>query len=131
MQRTLYPSPPVDCTESTCIEYPQGYCTLTVQLQGEARLPLEAQDYETCSFELFLEYKSPEANCSILEKTQNTFSSSCLETIDSVPATLTANDFGDATSFVDYDFLKTYSITEKFEDNSYIWIGKILPQPTK
>ena len=131
VQRRLYPAPASDCTSSICTEYPQGYCTLRVEVQGEARTPIEAQNYETCSFDLLLEYKSAAANCSALEKTQNVLSSSCIETIDSIPDILNANEFGDAHHFVGYDFLNVYSVMEKFEDDAYLWTGKVLPQPTK
>ena len=131
IQRTLYPSPNPDCTDLLCTDYPQGYCALNIEIQGDVRIPIEAQNYERCSFELLLEYKSDVADCSVLENTQNIFSSSCLENISSIPTVLTANEFGDANHFSGYDFLKVYSVTEKFEDGTYIWTGNVLPQPTK
>lgn len=131
VQRNLFPSPLEDCSDPLCIEYPQGYCSLTVQMQGEVRVPLEAQSFDTCSFELLLEYRSSEANCSVLEKTENIFSSSCLESLESIPAILTADELGSPTTIDGYDFFKLHSVKEKYEDGSFVWTGTILPQPIK
>jgi hypothetical protein len=131
VQRTLFASPDSTCSDDVCTQNPEGYCSLSIQAQGEARNPVEAQNYESCSFTLNLEYNSTTANCSTLIQTEQTFSSACLEEIESIPENISGDHFGTVHTINSNGLFLLSAAQERYEDNMYIWEAPLLPHPTK
>jgi hypothetical protein len=131
--RILYMKATPECSTSSCLDFPTGRCTLSIEGSGVIRIPIEQQKYERCLFEASLLYESETDSCTTLNLNTESVSitGGCLESAPNiVPLTLEGDDFGNANSFIS-DGLRIKSTYEHYEVDHYRWDAPIQPYYTR